>query len=63
MNKQDNSGNAAPVTSDERDMSDDLALLGIEGFETGSKSSLSEEAPECNGSWAKSGADGCNWPD
>ena len=62
VNKEDNSGNAAPMTSDERDMSDDFALLGIEGSEIGSKNSLSEEAPECNGSWAKSGADGCTTP-
>ena len=50
------------MTSEESDTSDDRALLGIDGFETGLKNSLSEEAPECNGSWAKSGADGCTTP-
>ena len=44
------------------EVQDDLGLLGIEGFETGSQNSLSEEAPECHGSWAKSGADGCITP-
>ena len=50
------------MISGEKDILDDLALLGVEGFDIGSENSLSEEATKCTGSWAKDGADGCAFP-
>ena len=46
----------------EKDILDDLALLGVEGFDSGSENSQSEEATTCTGSWAKAGTDGGTFP-
>ena len=50
------------MISGEKDISGDLTLLGVEGFDSGSENSLSEEDTKCTGSWAKDGADGCTFP-
>ncbi|CAE7241479.1 ODA2 [Symbiodinium sp. KB8] len=56
---KDKSGSEAPMISGEKDISGDLTLLGVEGFDSGSENSLSKEDTKCTGSWAKDGADGC----
>ena len=54
VNKEDKSENEAPMISGERDVSDDLALLSVEGSESGPENSLVEvleEAPQCDAAW------------